>query len=141
MNAEDLQSGKSERLLRNELLISQVLRFGVILCGAVIGLGLIGRLGGWGAGSTSGVIHTLLDGQRIAGYRPPAAPAPLLHGLFHLDPDTWMATGLILLISLPILRVGLTVVLFLLEGDFVFFGLTLAVFSVLLLSILLGRVV
>ena len=50
-----------------------------------------------------------------------------------------MSLGLLLLIALPIARVGMTVVLFLIEGDFVYLGITLFVFAVLIAGIAIGR--
>ena len=47
--------------------------------------------------------------------------------------------GLVLLISLPIIRVGMTVLLFLIERDWVFMFITLFVLMVLLGSIFYGK--
>ncbi|MBI3336126.1 DUF1634 domain-containing protein [Candidatus Peregrinibacteria bacterium] len=70
---------------------------------------------------------------------PPYTPSELYAGLRRGDPDTWLAAGLLLLIGLPILRVGLTMVLFLLDQDKTYFLITLFVFVILLSGIFLGK--
>jgi uncharacterized membrane protein len=121
---------QSGRLLRTEILISSVLRGGVLICGSVIGLGLGMRFFGFGQAvhSSGEVIGTLLQGTATLDYQPPGVGA-----------DRVIAIGLLLLIALPITRVGLTVVLFIVERDWAFFLISAIVFSVLLSGIILGR--
>ena len=127
---------KSENLIRTELLISYVLRYGVLLCLAVIGVGLTARLLLPG---NAGVIHALVNGLNPGDYRPPSTAQDLLRGALQFQPDVVIALGLVMLISLPILRVALTTVVFLVEKDWAFFAITLVVLTVLLSGIIFGR--
>jgi uncharacterized membrane protein len=129
-------------LAKAELAIAYVLRYGVILCAVVIALGLSARL-----------LHLVPVHERSSALvaqlkaadltaepaAVPRTPSELGTGLKAFDPDAIMSLGLLLLIALPIVRVGMTVVLFLIEGDFVYLGITLFVFAVLIAGITLGR--
>jgi uncharacterized membrane protein len=128
---------KPPNLLRAELLIAQVLRFGVFLCLLVIGAGLALRL--LHGESNSRVIGTLVSGLTAGDYHPPANAALLLYGAFHGNPDIVIALGLVMLIALPVIRVGLTTLIFFFEKDWAFFWITLFVLSVLLTGIFLGK--
>lgn len=127
---------KSEKLLRTELLISYVLRYGVLLCLFVIGCGLAARL--LHPQENAAVIGALVNG-RLTDYRPPVGVAEVLAGLRAGDADAVIALGLMLLIALPIARVALTMLVFLRDRDWAFFAITLIVLTVLLSGILLGR--
>ena len=127
---------KDARLLRTELVISYVLRYGVLLCLFVIGVGLAGRMLAPGAEE---VVTALLHGQTLGDYHPPTSLAAVWAGVSIFNPDTVIAFGLILLIALPILRVALTCALFLRDRDWPFVGITMVVLTILLSGILLGR--
>jgi len=134
-------SRKDPRLLKTELLISHFLRYGVILCALVIGLGLFTRLAHVGTipGSSRATIAILTSGGALAS-DPPAHDLPtLVRGIADHSADLTMAAGLLLLIALPIVRVGMTVFLFLFEADWAFFGITVFVFAVLLFGIGFGH--
>jgi uncharacterized membrane protein len=68
----------------------------------------------------------------------------LLAGLLasFLAPE-WSASvtraGIVLLIALPIARVAVTLVIFFIQRDFIYVGITAFVLAVLLLSLFLGR--
>ena len=132
---------KSSELLRTEKIISYVLRYGVLLCGFVIALGLTIRLAHIGTvpGSSRALISELLQGHILAGISPVHEPREILNGLISHSADVTMAAGLLLLIALPIVRVGMTVFLFLFERDWAFFVITLLVFSILLVGIVWGH--
>lgn len=118
-------SAKPEKLLRAESLIGNFLRYGVLLCLAVIGAGLAMRLAG-GAGNAA-FLEALTHGR--AAFAEPKVAA-----------DRVISLGLMMLISLPVLRVALTTLIFLLEKDWAFFVITLVVLTVLLSGIMLGHV-
>jgi uncharacterized membrane protein len=129
-------------LVRAEFLISQVLRYGMFLCAATIALGLGLRLlspsPSLGVSSQEG-LRDLLQGQRSSSYQVVSSFEGFYQGLIRFEPDTWIAFGLLLLILLPITRVGMTVFLFLIEGDFIFLGITLFVLVVLLFGMIFGK--
>jgi uncharacterized membrane protein len=108
MHQKGQASGKNARLVRNELIISFVLRYGVLLCGLVIAIGVLGRLLGFGVVevSSSMLIQELLAGGAVAGFHPVVAPGEIARGMLALSPDVWMAAGVSLLISLLGLRAG-----------------------------------
>jgi uncharacterized membrane protein len=133
---------RSPALVRAELTIAYVLRYGVLLCGGIlaVGLALLLLRGGAGPGSGVGLQAQLRGGDTAALARTaPRSAAALAAGLRSLNPHAIMGLGLVLLILLPIARVGLTVVLFALERDRVYLVVTLVVFVVLVTGIVLGK--
>jgi uncharacterized membrane protein len=55
------------------------------------------------------------------------------------QPDSIIAVGLILLIALPIVRVAMTVFLFLKEKDYTYLAITLFVLTVLMTGVFFGK--
>jgi uncharacterized membrane protein len=106
----------------------------------VIAIGLLGRLLhlGFETASSRQIIGDLLRGQALE-FKPLHTPKDFLAGAVSFQPDAVMALGLVMLISLPVVRVGMTVILFLFEKDWVFLLITLVVFSVLLFGIIFGQ--
>lgn len=113
-------------LTRAELFISNVLRYGVLLCAFFLALGLVLAF------SQHADINFL---PRPALYH----PSEILAGLGAWQPEAWIAAGLALLVALPIVRVALTVVLFWIEGDRIYLGITLIVLTVLAISLFMGK--
>ena len=113
------------RLSRAEFLISNVLRYGVLLCAFFLAMGLL----------LAFYQHTPIDfmPRPVLYY-----PSQIFAGLMARNPEAWIATGLVLLVALPIVRVALTVVLFWIEGDKVYLAITLLVLTVLLSSLFMG---
>jgi uncharacterized membrane protein len=111
--------------------ISVVLRVGVIVSGAVILLGLVLSLipsMDKGSGVT---IHELLDN---GGSRVSVTPGSIFDGLKDFDPISVIQLGLLLLILTPIVRVAMTLMLFVKQADLIFVGITGIVLIVLLLG-------
>jgi uncharacterized membrane protein len=127
---------QDRELLRAELLISYVLRYGVLLCLAIIGLGLAVRMFQPGSGE---LVGALTSGLTAGDYHPPTAVSALAAGAFGGSGDTLIACGLVLLIGLPIFRVGLTTFLFLRERDWAFVLITAVVFTVLISGVIFGK--
>ena len=48
-------------------------------------------------------------------------------------------TGLLILIATPIFRVGISIVIFFVEKDYLYVKITLLVFVILMLSLLMGK--
>ena len=130
---------KSAELIRTEVMISHVLRYGVLLCLFVIGAGLVGRLFFPSSGVANEAVISALTSGQSPEYRPPTALAEVWKGVLQFRSDTVIAAGLMLLIALPIFRVAFTTMVFFHERDWAFFVITLIVLSILLSGILLGR--
>jgi uncharacterized membrane protein len=116
------------RLRQAELLISFVLRGGVVLSAAIIGVGVLLyyiRYFATGGPAGQGTIYHSVSG--------------VLGGVLAGDPLAIIALGLLVLLLTPVLRVVVSIVTFALERDWLYTGITLLVFCILLLSFLLGR--
>lgn len=131
--AQDEELSKAEadrdRLIRQaELIISNVLRGGVLLSATIIALGVILFYARAGA----------------SGHTPPDRPFPsslpaVGHGLAHGDPLAIIALGLLLLLATPVVRVAVSIVAFALEGDRRYVLITSLVLLILLASFVLGK--
>lgn len=130
-----------QKLLQTELLLSFILKYGVLLCILVISIGMGMRLLHVGSAQLSSeeMVHALVRGEMIPSAPLPVSVSEFWTGLAGLDADIITAAGLALLIGLPILRVAMTVVLFALERDRVYFFITLLVLTVLLSGIYFGK--
>ena len=138
--AEDIRIHRSSALLKAELAIAYVLRAGVALSGSLIAAGLFARIFHLVSvhGRSSELIAVLLTGQAPATDSFSSTTSGVIAGLRAFDPDAVMAIGLLVLIALPVIRVAMTVVLFLVERDYVYLLITLFVLSLLLLGLFFG---
>ena len=114
------------RLRQAELIISHVLRSGVIVRAAVILLGVL-----WF------YLQMALTGHAALGY--PHTFGGIIRRLFHGEPLALVALGLLILLLTPILRVAISIVVFALEHDWRYTVITVLVLIILLVSLLLGR--
>ena len=121
-------------MLRVETFIGNVLRYGVLLCALVIGVGL----------SLTFLTPEKLD-PPLAQFLPAllngqvfAAGMPSLVGS---NPNAIIAIGLLMLIALPVLRVFLTLLIFLVERDRAYIVITTVVLLVLIFGLALGKAV
>lgn len=113
-----------------ELRIAKVLRFGVLLSGICIGIGLVGNF--ISTDSTS-------SWRQLTAYQ----ALPLSDQITQLlATNQWSQlvcyAGLFVLISLPIIRVFLTAFLFVRNKEFVLAALAFFVLFILILSFVLG---
>lgn len=124
-----------------ETAIAVFLRVGVLACAGLIGVSWAASLlrSPDAAHGTAAVIGSLLRGEQLEATLVPRTPAAVWDLVAHGDPIGWAMLGLMLLIALPILRVALTVVVFLLERDWVYVALAGFVLAVLVASTLLGK--
>lgn len=123
--------------MRMELIISNVLQFGVIISMSIILLGTI----------LTFVHHP--DYVRSADLLPrlitpdraefPHSVVAVLDGLAQLQGRSMVILGLFLLIATPVLRVGVSILVFLLMRDWIFASITTVVLCFLILSFLLGH--
>lgn len=109
-----------------EIKISNLLRIGVIISAIFILIGLI---------------MFLVTGN--SGYPESSFPYSvglILHGLITLKPYGIILTGLLLLILTPIFRVGISIIIFFQEKDYLYMIITSIVLIVLIISFLLGKI-
>jgi len=122
-----------------ETFLGNFLRYGVLVCGFVIAVGLGMSLAGLGHGpSTQETVAGLLAGK-VGVAQPPLhcfAASPWADCLG--QPESIIALGILLLISLPILRVLLTLAVFIVQGDRVYASITGIVLAVLLFGLFFG---
>jgi uncharacterized membrane protein len=134
--------GGLEPISRMELLISYVLRAGVLLSAGIILLGILRLAWTHHTGYAPLLPHHLPD---ILAFHPtggpgffPAAPAAVIQGSLAGKPYAIIGLGMLFLIATPVVRVALSVVFFLVERDWLYMGITLFVLTVLLLSLVAG---
>lgn len=109
-----------------ELVISKSLRFGVILSSVVI---------------LTGLLMFLISGHSgYPGNTYPTTPHDILSGAASLKPYGIMLLGLMILMAIPIFRVGVSIIVFLKEKDYLYVKITTAVFIILIISLLMGKV-
>lgn len=131
-----------EPITRMELVISYVLRVGVLLSAAVILLGILRFAQTSSTGYASVQPHQLSE---ILAYHKhagpgyfPTSPSAVMWDAFAGKPYAIIGLGMLLLISTPVVRVALSVLFFLLKEDWLYVGITTFVLAVLLLSLLTG---
>jgi uncharacterized membrane protein len=123
-------SADRDRLLRTaELVISNVLRGGVILSAAVVLLGVVMYYWRYFTGAPTS--HT--EGAF------PHSLSAVVHGLAAGNPQAVVALGLLLLLITPVLRVAVSIVAFALERDWRYTAITALVLLILIASFLSGR--
>jgi uncharacterized membrane protein len=132
-----LKSSTEERVRRVELLISNLLRAGVLISFTLIVVGTI----------TSFIRHPeyLTNPSALQHLTQPEAAFP--HTLHDLAADLQklrgpaiVALGLLFLIATPVIRVGVSIFAFIYERDRIYTFITAVVFCLLLLSFVLGKV-
>lgn len=122
MRRSDAENGNIED---TEILISKTLRIGVAISAVITGLGLL---------------MLLITGN--SGYPDNSFPTSLLQiftDLSALKPYAIILTGLLVLILTPVLRVGISIITFLKEKDYLYVMITSIVFFILIVSFLIGE--
>jgi len=131
-----------EPLTRMELMISYALRAGVLLSAAVILAGILKFALTQDTGYARVLPHHLQDiltfhQQSGPGFFPTSLQA-IITGAAAGKPYAIIGLGMLLLILTPIVRVALSVFFFLFQRDWLYVGITLFVFAVLMLSLFSG---
>ncbi len=125
-----------------EMVISHVLRGGVLLSASVILCGVILLVGRGDTGYAPVRPHELSTILAFhAGAGPgyfPTTPAGVARDALAGKPYAIIGSGMLLLIATPVLRVALSVVFFLAQRDWLYAGITVFVLAVLLLSLAAG---
>ena len=126
-----------ERVRNVELLISNLLRTGVIFSLGLIVLGTVMSLAqhpeylserffvGSASAPRTAILHSLSD---------------VAAGLKALNGEAVVTLGILLLIATPVVRVGVSIFAFIYQHDRLYTLITGAVFCLLLLSFILGKV-
>jgi len=121
-----------------EVLISRLLRAGVVISLSMVAAGLLLMFI-----HHPGYLHSVMDLQRLTS---PGAAFPhtlreVVSGLLAMRGQAVVVLGLLLLIATPIMRVAVSIVGFVLQRDRAFIVITSVVLALLLVSFLLGKVV
>jgi len=114
---------------RAALVVSDVLRAGVILSAAIMVVGLAGFYARYARGGPTTGIATEV----------PHSATDVLSGLSHGDPVAIIALGLLVLLATPVVRVVISVAVFASARDRLFTLITLLVLAILLFSFVAGR--
>jgi uncharacterized membrane protein len=119
------EKGTSEEIAKVEIIISKALRVGVIASAIIIIVGL------------AAFIKTGNSGY--AGDYFPTTLSEIFKGLLNCKPYAIMLTGLYLLILTPVLRVAVSIIVFLKEKDYLYTKITLFVLVILIFSLCMGK--
>lgn len=122
----DASPQKDARLRQAELIISHVLRGGVVVSAAIILLGMV-----WF------YLQMAITGHATLAF--PHTFTGIVQRLAHGEPLAVVSLGLLILLLTPILRVAISIVIFALERDWLYTVITILVLAILLISLLLGR--
>ena len=120
-----------------ELLISRLLRVGVVTSLSVVVLGSVLSFVHHPDYLTS---HRSLQRLTTPGAAFPSKPAEVIDGLLHLRGQAVVVLGLFLLVATPVLRVAVSILGFVYERDRTFVLVTSLVLALLILSFILGKV-
>jgi uncharacterized membrane protein len=123
-----VQQDRDALLRRAELIISGVLRGGVLLSAGLIALGVILYY-----------VHYFADGGHAGAPEIPRTLGAVARGLRALDPVSVIALGLLVLLATPVVRVAVSIVAFALERDRTYVIITSLVLLILLISFFSGR--
>ncbi|MGO8949388.1 MAG: DUF1634 domain-containing protein [Ktedonobacterales bacterium] len=107
-----------------EVMISRVLRAGVLVSAGIICLGLIEFL--FSPRSQARAQHV------------PVSFSAIWIGILHADPLAIILLGLVVLLATPVLRVAVSIVSFAMDHDRLYVGVTALVLAILMLSFLSG---
>ena len=121
------------------VVLGNVLRYGVVLSGLVTAIGAL----------LFAVANGFSESGTFISYNPNSIPHSfviislqgLINGLVAIDPGALIEIGVILLIATPVARVLVSVFLFGAEGDKLYVILTAAVLAVLLFGILISPLI
>jgi len=136
-SARDIRpAAQTERVGHVELLLSTILRAGVVASLAMVLLGLALTFT-----HHPDYLHSAADLRRLTspGAAFPHSLQEVADGARIWRGQAFVTVGLIMLIATPIFRVAASVVIFALERDRVFVLITSAVLAVLLFSFALGK--
>ncbi len=139
-HAETSPTNDHDQTLRIELFIARLLRWGVMLSFAIVAIGIGAVIV---TGQTGYQQIRLDDVNSIVQYqiKPdfPNALGDVLGGVLALKPYAIIVLGLLVLIAIPVMRVLVSVIAFMLEHDWLYVAITAFVLIVLLVSFVIGE--
>lgn len=126
----------STAVAKTELIISNLLRTGVVLSLVTVFVGVILMFA-----HHHDYLRSTADLKRLTtpGAAFPTTIAELACGLAAFQGQAVVSLGLLMLIATPIFRVAVSIVAFAIERDRTYVALTIVVLAVLLLSFFLGK--
>lgn len=128
-----------------EEVVSNALRYGVLISLAVVSVGCIWFFATGHAGyaglTTAGknAINSLTSYGGKGNIHSPTSPGGAFTGLLQGKPYALISLGLLLLIATPVFRVAVSVVTFLWEKDRLYAVITAYVLAVLIVSFVIGK--
>lgn len=126
-NAAPLSEKTEHASFDMNVVISWILQGGVLTSAAVVCVGLLLLF-----------LHPVqLSGQQFLTF--PHSLGQIKDGLLSLQPQAFVALGLILLIATPVMRVAISIFAFALEHDRRYVVITSIVLAILLISFLSGK--
>ena len=137
---QTIQTHHTDDTLRIELIMARLLRWGVIFSFTIIaiGIGLVILTGQTGFEQ----IH-LDDVNSLVQYQVkpdfPNSLGRIFYGAAALKPYAIITLGLLILIAIPVMRVAVSVVAFIVERDWLYVAITALVLLVLLTSFAIGE--
>lgn len=132
----DLTHEQMERVRQTELLISNLLRGGVVLSVILIVIGTaVTFVHHPGYLSSADALNSLIDGKN--GY--PTSISGVIRGLASFEGRAIVMLGLLTLIATPVMRVAVSILAFVHLRDRAFVAITSAVLILLLLALALGK--
>ena len=141
MSPDDANPQTEEPITRGELLISYLLRGGVIVSILTIIMGMVLMFTHhpdyWQSAED---LKRLQAPESKTGIEFPHSLSDVFAGLREGRGQAVVCAGLLLLIATPILRVAVSIAVFAVQRDYVFVLITSFVLAVLLLSFFLGKV-
>ncbi|HMB96543.1 MAG TPA: DUF1634 domain-containing protein [Tepidisphaeraceae bacterium] len=132
-----IQQSKSSKVGEIEILISDILRAGVVISFAII---LIGTIITFARHPDYARDPNELKRLTSPGAAFPHSAKEVLIGLLSLQGRSIVIVGLIVLVATPVVRVAVSIFAFIHERDRVFVVITSIVLALLILSFFLGRV-
>jgi uncharacterized membrane protein len=128
---------RTQHIQNVELVISTLLRVGVVVSLAIVIAGLVLSFAHhreyW---SSPSMLKQITTPGRVV----PHGIGDVVRGMAQMRGEAVIALGLLLLIATPVLRVAVSIAVFVIERDWVFVVVTAFVLAMLILSFFLGGV-
>lgn len=138
MNTKAVPGAAAEQhdpLSQLELVVSALLRYGVLLSALTILVGLVLLVVEQGPQA----VMTLPRGSGFGAGVAPSSLYDLVGEVSVAHPLAIMDIGLVLLIATPVMRVAASIVAFALERDWLYTAITVFVFAMLMVGFAIGR--
>ena len=134
--APSAQPPSADLVRKVELLISHLLRTGVVSSLLVVVAGLVISFV-----HHPGYLHSQAEMRQVISTGHPSwhSLGELWDGLLHFRGEAIIMAGLLLLIATPVMRVAVSIAAFIVERDMIFVVVTTFVLAMLILSFILGK--